>query len=163
MKHLISIFILVAFLSPPMSASANWFLGAKAGNMAVSFDNDDVDSDPFSTGVTIGYDLSTSLQGLAAEFEITRTVSPGEVVDQDLEVDSQGLYLSYQTTGQFYFKGRLGLMDASLSAGALSEDEGGESYGLALGVRQGQLAYELDFTAIDDDVSFISLGVIFRL
>nr|MBX2883925.1 hypothetical protein [Granulosicoccus sp.] len=93
---------------------------------------------------------------------ITRSVSPGTVIGVDLEVESQGVYLTYTTTGQLYFSGRIGYMDAGLVAEGLSEDEGGETYGVAVGYRLSErLAVELDLTSIDDDITFISLGVKF--
>ena len=49
-------------------------------------------------------------------------------------------------------------MGASLSAGELSEDEGGETYGIAVGCCLTGFDLELGFTAVDDDVTFESLG-----
>ena len=52
-------------------------------------------------------------------------------------------------------------MDARLLAGDLSEDEGGETYGLGVGYRMRNFDLELEYTAVDDDVSFISVGLVY--
>lgn len=142
-------------------AQAGFLIGVKAGPMLVGFDDVDVDEDPSSVGVLLGYEFDSRPGGFALEAEATRTTVAGTVVGVDLEVESQGLYLSYATRGKFYLKGRVGFMDAALVADSLSEDEGGETYGLAVGVRLGAVRLELDYTAVDDDVTFVSIGVVF--
>lgn len=141
---------------------AEWLIGAKAGPMRVEFDDASVDSDPLNAGVLAGYAFDELLPGLAAELELTRSVSSGTVVGSDLDVDSNGLYAAYRTAGRFYVKGRLGLMAASLD-GELAEDENGETYGLGAGWRLPRGALELEYTSIDDDVAFVSLGFVYRL
>lgn len=139
------------------TVQADLYTGIKAGTMLIGFDDVEVSEDPSSVAVSVGYDFG-STGGLALEAEASRTVTAGNVVGNELEVQSQGVYIAYQTTGAVYIKGRVGFMDASLSAGDLSEDEGGETYGLALGFRLSGFNVEVDFTAVDDDVSFLSLG-----
>ena len=137
---------------------ADLYLGVKAGSMLIGFDDVEVSDDPVSAAASIGYQFDR-FPRLSIEAEVSRTVTPGLVAGNDLEVDSQGVYLSYTSAGRFYLKGRLGYMDAALSAGELSEDEGGETYGVAMGLRLPGFNVELDYTSIDDDVSFISLGL----
>ncbi|MBX2882280.1 MAG: hypothetical protein KTR32_20195, partial [Granulosicoccus sp.] len=91
---------------------AGFVFGAKAGTMQVGFDDVEVSSDPSSVGLSLGYDFTGTNFGVEAE--ITRSVSPGTVIGVDLEVESQGVYLTYTTTGQLYFSGRIGYMDAGL-------------------------------------------------
>lgn len=162
MKFLKQFFVMTA-LAVPSVVSAGGYVSAKLGVMDVGFDDVEVDSNPSSFGLTAGYRFDSLLQGLSAEFEFTRGIASGEVIGLDLDVESQGAYIAYQTSGQFYLKGRLGLMDAGLVAGSLSEDEGGESYGLAAGYRIEPFAIELDITSIDDDITFMSLGVVWSL
>jgi len=142
-------------------AHAGALLGVKIGAMSVGFDDASSDEDPVNAGLLLAYEKPLSAGILAFELEVTRTIAAGGVADQDLEVDSQGIYVSFASSGASYIKGRLGLMDASLSAGVLSEDEGGETYGLALGYRASSFRVELDYTSIDDDVAFISLGFVY--
>ncbi|MFK7859969.1 MAG: outer membrane beta-barrel protein [Granulosicoccus sp.] len=154
---------LLALCTLPAAGIADWYLGAKVGTMRIGFDDNTVDSDPASVGIAAAYRFESILQGgLSAEVEITRGITSGEVSGFDLDVESQGIYVAYTTQGRYYLKGRLGLMDAALTAGDLSEDEGGETYGLAAGTRIGQWALELDVTSIDDDVTFLSVGVVWN-
>lgn len=141
---------------------AEWLVGVKAGPMLVKFDETSADSDPLNAGVLAGYAFDGLLPGLAAELELTRSVSSGTVVGSDLDVNSNGLYAAYRTAGRFYVKGRLGLMAASLD-GDLAEDENGETYGIGAGWRLPRGALELEYTSIDDDVAFVSLGFVYRL
>lgn len=156
--RILPITLLALFISPAGHADFNF--GVKAGTMLVGFDNDDVSEDPVSVAASLGYSFA-SVSGLSVEVEATRTASAGMVTGNELEVDSQGVYIAYETAGRVYLKGRIGYMDASLSAGDLSEDEGGETYGIAIGWRISGFNLELDYTAVDDDVTFVSLGVRF--
>lgn len=148
---------------PIMPAQAEWLFGVKTGPMSVSVDNGDVGDDPVNLGVMIGYELGILAGDLAIEAEITRSTSSGTLNGQDLDVESNGLYLSYTTPGPLYFKVKGGLMDAKLEAAAAgqSEDESGETYGFGVGLSAGLVRIELEYTAIDDDINFISVGVVF--
>ncbi len=151
----------VLFFGLSSIAHAGFLIGIKSGEMLVGFDDDEVSENPVSVGVLLGYEFGTRPGGFAVEGEVTRSVAAGSVAGTELYVESQGLYLSYSTGGNLYLKGRVGLMDASLDAGSLSEPEVGESYGLAVGLRWSAFRIELDYTSIDDDVAFVSFGVVF--
>lgn len=142
-------------------AHAGFLIGAKTGPMQVDVDGAVLDEDPVNVGILLGYEFDGRPGGFALEGEITRSTSPGNVFGIDVEVESQGLYLSYATRGKLYLKGRVGYMDAGLVAGTLSEMEDGESYGLAVGLRLGAVRLELDYTSIDDDITFVSVGIVF--
>ena len=140
-------------------AHADLYLGVKTGSMLVGFDNVEVSEDPANVAATIGYEFG-SFPRISLEAEVSRTITAGLVSGNELEVESQGAYITYTTAGRLYSKWRVGYMDAALSAGVdLSEDEGGETYGVALGLRMIGFKLELDYTAVDDDVSFVSLGI----
>lgn len=158
-NRLIAAALLMTCLSP--AAHADLILGVKSGPMLVSFDEVESDSDPINAGLTFGYQFDTGAGRFGVEAEITRSVAAGKVADTDLEVESQGIYATYATRGPLYFKGKVGIMEASLVAGDLSEDEGGETYGVGVGMRLGLFRVELEYTAIDDDVSFVSVGLIY--
>ncbi|MFK7853521.1 MAG: outer membrane beta-barrel protein [Granulosicoccus sp.] len=142
------------------SAHADLYFGIKAGSMLIGFDDVEVAEDPASVAGTLGYQFE-SFPSLSVEAEVSRTVSTGLVVGNELEVESQGVYFSYTSPGRIYYKGRIGYMDAALVAGDLSEDEGGETYGVAVGIRLQGVSVELDYTAVDDDVNFVSIGLRF--
>jgi len=139
-------------------ANAGFQFGVKAGTMQIGFDEVEVTEAPNSVGLTLGYDFERSPFGVEAE--VTRTVTSGTVIGTSLDVESQGLYLTYTTSGTWYVSGRVGYMDAGLVAKGLSEDEGGETSGLAFGRKLGsRLRIELDYTAIDDDISFLNISL----
>ena len=143
------------------SAYAEFLLGVKTGPMLVKFDDADVSDDPTNLGISVGYELGVFVGGLAIEAEFTRSLAAGSVLDNDLEVSTQGVYASFTTAGPLYFKARVGLMDATLDAGGLTEDENGETYGVGVGLSLGLFRIELEYTSIDDDVNFISIGLVY--
>jgi hypothetical protein len=103
MKHgYLSVIILGSLLSA--SSHADFQLGLKAGSMQVGFDDAEASEDPVSVAATLGYSLGV-VQGLSVEAEVSRTVSAGEVSGNDLEVDSQGIYIACETAGTVYVKG----------------------------------------------------------
>lgn len=161
------ILIAAVLLALSSQVSATWTVGANAGVMSVSFDENSVDSDPINVGVVLGYHFNPSLQGLGGELEITRSISSGEIAElpannNELEVESQGLYLTYRLGSTYYVKGRIGYMRADLT-GQLGEDESGETYGLTGGYSVGNIAVELSATSIDDDVFYGAIGIVYTL
>ena len=160
MKNSIIAAAVLFAIATPVSY-ADLILGAKVGPMLVSFDDNETSSDPTNVGLTLGYDFPLRSGIIGFEAEITRSVESGEVNGTLLDVESQGIYASYSTTGPIYFKAKIGIMDASLVAGDLSEDEGGETYGLGVGYRINNIKLELEYTSIDDDVAFISFGIVY--
>lgn len=127
MKKSLFAAILALFVWSENSA-AQWFAGVKAGTMAVKFDTATVETDPNNAGFLLGFGFQNGTSGLSLEFDVTRSITPGEVLGDDLSANTNGLYLAYRTSQQLYFKIRLGLMKASLSGGDLDEDENGETY-----------------------------------
>lgn len=153
--------LLIVALGCSNAARADFLYGVKAGPMLISFDDVDVSDDPLNAGLLIGYEFGVLFGDLAIEAEITRTVTAGSVSGIDLEVESQGAYVSFTTAGPIYGKLRAGVMKASIDASGLSEDENGETYGVGAGISLGLFRVELEYTVVDDDVQFVSLGVIF--
>jgi len=148
----------------PSAASAGLYLGVKAGVTDVEIEDITVDTSPTNAGLLLGYRFPSILSGLSAEFEMTGSVRDGEVLDTDLGVTSRGIYAAYRTSGTFYLKARIGLMQAKLT-GDFEESENGETYGLAVGFKPPiiRLELELDHTLIDDDVGYTSLALIYAL
>lgn len=159
-KYLFAVLLLL--VGSPGAASAQMLIGAGVGSMAVSFDDDEVEKAPTNASFTLGYQFKSFAPGLAVELSISRSVEPGTVAGGELDVESMGMYLVYRAGNQFYVKGRAGLMNAAIS-GNLAEDENGETYGVGLGWRMHDLSLELEYTSIDDDISFVSAGLLFQL
>ena len=161
MAHKYRVLVVALLWMIASGAQADFLFGVKTGPMLVDVEGADVSDDPTNVGVSVGYELGVLIGGLAVEAELTRSLSAGSVAGNDLEISTQGLYASFTTAGPIYLKARVGIMDASVDAGGFSEDEGGETYGLGVGFSLGLFRVELEYTSIDDDVNFISLGLVY--
>lgn len=144
------------------TALADFYLGAKTGLMMADIEGADVDTHPTNVGVSLGYELGVLAGDLALEAEFTRTAAEGEVEGGgDIEVDSNAVYVAFTTAGPLYFKIRGGLQETEVRAGSGEENERGETFGVGVGFSLGLLRLEAELTSIDDDVNFVSIGVVF--
>lgn len=140
------------------SAHADFYLGVKTGPMLVDIDGAD---DPTNVALTLGYEFGIVLGDLGLEAEFSRTLSEGEVGDEDLEVESDGFYAAFLTPGPIYFKLRAGVVDNEVIIGDDADSDGGNAFGAGIGVSAGLARFEIEFTRIDSDIDFVSLGVQF--
>lgn len=150
--------ILFLLISTHVNASGLTF-GAKAGPMQLDVPDAD---DPTNAGVAIGYEFGVALGDLGFEGEFTTTVKDGKIGGMNLNIDTVGAYATYRSPGFIYFKGRVGYVgwDAAQTLGN-SADDTSASYGLGLGFSLKVIKFELEYTQIDDDIDFISLGILF--
>ena len=139
-------------------AHADFYLGVKTGPMLVDIDGAD---DPTNVALTLGYEFGIVIGDLGLEAEFSRTASKGEVDDDDLEVESDGFYAAFVTPGPVYFKARAGVVDNEVIIGDDADSDGGNAFGAGFGVSAGLARFEIEYTRIDSDVDFISLGVQF--
>ena len=156
MKTIIVLGLLGMVFAAP--ASADWFFGAKAGPMMI--DTSGI-SDTKNAGVVVGYDLGVAVGDLALEGEITKTVSSGDFIGLDVDVDTQALYLAFRTAGPMYFKVKGGYLNEDVSIGSVSASDSGMSYGVGVGFGVGVAQLELELTIIEQDINFLSVGVQF--
>jgi hypothetical protein len=140
------------------AALAEFYFGAKTGPMII--DKSGVD-DPTNLGLMLGYELPVPLLigALGVEGEVTRTVEDGSFLQRDVELDTAAAYAAFRTAGPVYFKARLGYAD--LDEEGISDIDGGTSAGVGVGLGLGLVQFELEFTVLEDDVGFFSLGVQF--
>jgi outer membrane immunogenic protein len=153
--------VIALLISTTGTAQAELLFGVKSGTMLVDVEGASVSDDPGNGGIMLGYELGILAGDLALEAEFTRSTATGTVSGQDLEVETNGLFLSYTTPGPIYLKVRGGLMNAKVEAGPFSEDESGEAFGIGVGFSLGLLRLEVEYTAVDDDIDFISVGIVF--
>jgi hypothetical protein len=140
------------------SASADIYIGAKTGPMMI--DASGVD-DPVNTAVMLGYEQGFILGDVGVEAEISRTASDGEFAGNKVEVDTEALYLAVRTPGVVYFKARAGILHEEVSIGSASEDDTGASMGVGLGFGLGILQIEIEYTVVEEDIDFLSVGIKF--
>lgn len=158
----IKTFFLVAVLglvAAPQAWAGDLFFGAKTGPMIL--DISDI-SDATNTGIVVGYELLGVLLGdLAVEGELTTTTGDGELNNDKVEVDTKAVYLALRSAGPFYFKAKVGYIDVDVEVGKTSSSESGTSYGVGVGFGIGIAQLELEYTQIEADIAFVSLGVQF--
>lgn len=156
------------------------YIGAKYGKFFI--DVEEV-NEPTDGGFLGGYRFSN---GMAIEFEHTEAqadifLDSTRIGGIDLETNA--LYFAYRTPGTAYFKVRAGLLQEKVSGEAggfcyydyygtycISEniaieekDDIGLSIGLGGGVNIGSVVQlELEYTLIEQDVSFLSAGLNLR-
>jgi len=157
MKKIVLVGLLSLVAASPVSA--DWFFGAKTGPMIV--DAGSGVSDPVNTGVVIGYDVGLVVADVAVEAEFTTTTGDGKFLGDNLEVDSQALYLAFRTGGPFYFKAKGGFANTEISSVTGKNSETGASYGIGLGFGIGIAQLELELTTVEEDLAFLSVGVQF--
>lgn len=82
-----------------------------------------------------------------------------------LNNDTVGIYGAFRSTGNVYFKGRLGFLSedistegAAICAAAETVSDSGMSLGVGGGYRFGKVAFEVEYTIIEADVSRLSLS-----
>ncbi len=151
--------LLLLLLAAGNSFAGGLTFGAKFGPMQLDVPGAD---DPLNAGVAIGYELGLGIGDLGFEGEFTTTTKEGEEGTQKLKIDTGGAYVTYRSPGIVYLKGRAGYVGWDADFNVEGKDDGtSASYGLGLGVNLTVIKIELEYTQIDDDIDFISLGIQF--
>lgn len=139
------------------------YAGLTAANDMVSVAGVTVE-DASSAGLLLGYRFAESvgIELATGGGEHDFTGFPGCSMD----VSTVAVYGAFRTPGKAYFKGKMGLLNESLTStgicGGVTGDDTGMSYGIGGGVNFGKAAFELEYTLIEADVSRLS-GTLFVL
>ena len=161
MTRQIKLYILLAILGLVVASPASagdWFFGAKTGPMIVN--DSSVKTNPTNIGVVVGYELGVVLGDLALEGEMTTTNSKGKTdLGTKFDANTKALYLAFRSAGPVYLKAKAGFLQVDNDGNT----DSGSSYGIGLGFSVGiaQLELEAAKSAVDPDVTFVSLGVQF--
>ncbi len=152
-----------------------FYYGVKAGVM--SLDNTGAGAgvsidDATNVAFVIGYKLSKIGNGnLAIEGEISTTVAGGDVniigFTGDWDIDTLAVYAVYRSSGNIYFKGKAGILyeDVGFSIVGISDSGSDEGFsaGIGMGWKMGKSnALEVEYTVIEEDIDYISVGYNFR-
>jgi len=157
---------LITLLSLSASiAHSELYIGAKGGVMSIS--NDIPFDDATSIGILLGANIQNS--GIAIEGELTTTVSAADHKtnsNTELDIYTLAIYGVYRSSGDFYFKGKGGLVYEYLKISGFVLPLEGEDLGLSLGAGGGfrindNATLELEYTIIESDIDYISLGINF--
>ena len=184
MKKLVLSFAMAAAFAATAQADESayeregFYLGLKTGDMNSDIDNSDLES---SKGVVLGWEFNN---GVAVEYEHTEsdfeyelnwsfdtgfgTVSGTHLGDGDFETDAlYAVYRAYNSSG-FFMKLKAGYLTEDISATVVdedgdsykvSEDDSGVSAGIGAGYRAEHFSLEAEYTIIEEDVQFFSVGV----
>lgn len=143
------------------------YLGARVGVMDPDVSGLD---DATNAGVVIGYTVGeiNDILSWGFEGEVTTTVSDGDVdvagFKGDWDIDTQAIYAVFRVGETIYGKLRFGALreDVSINVAGVSVDGDDSSFtaGIGAGWRfTDQLAFEAEFTNVESDVNFYSVGV----
>ncbi len=162
MKKYLALIILSFFYTTAVHSEL--YIGVKGGEMKIS--NDIPFNDATSIGILFGGTIQDS--GFAIEGEITTTVSSAEHESRNDELDifTFAGYGVYRSSGKLYFKGKAGLLTEylNISGGrfALEGYGGAISLGAGAGFRiSNNTNLEFEYTIIETDIDFVSLGITF--
>ena len=146
------------------------YLGARLGFMDADISGLDSAT---NIGLIAGYnfgDVADDGMSWGIEAEFTTTVSDGDVdvagLNGDWDIDTQAIYGVFRIGGDLYGKVRLGCLreDVSISVAGISAD--GSDDGLSGGLGGGwqvneQLSLEAEYTRVEEDVDYYSIGAHF--
>lgn len=157
-KHFIAM-ILASVLFSPMALAEGAFGGLSYNQVRI----DDIDTG--NLGIVLG---NVTESGFGYELNYSFSIIEDKEDDNGIEIkastDIVGLYLTYETPGDIYFKGKLGygfvrLKFDALEDGSASDTVDGFSYGLAGGVNIGQGSIELTYYRFSDLEDFDGIDV----
>lgn len=161
-------FVMAGLILSAVSIAAqaeNYYVGVKAGSMLTRLDGFDNSA---NAGVNLGYAFGDYNNAPAIEVEYTGSLSDGDVniggAKGKWKVDTFALYGAYRFGGDFYGKVKLGYLNeratASGPGGTFSGTDNGASIGIGAGWKLApQMAIEAEYTRIESDVDFLSIGL----
>lgn len=150
-KYGLAALLLIAL--PVGTSWAGLTVAAKTGPMMVDVSGAD---DPTNGGIMLGWELEAFVLDLALEAEITQTMEDGSNGES---MDTAGAYFSLRTGGPLYFIGKVGYVNWEFENDFGKADDTDESMGLGIGFSVLLLKVEVEYTQINDDVNFVSVGV----
>ena len=144
------------------AAMADMYFGVNAGPMMIdgaSFD------DPVNAGVFIGKEWGVVAGDIGVQAEFTTTINEGSFVAfpyvYDVSIDTLALYGAFRTAGPVYLIAKAGVLREEVDIGGFSESDSGLAGGIGIGFSIGVAQLELEYTQIEQDVGYASLGVRF--
>lgn len=158
-RSVITLILSMLSCASMVHADSKFYIGAKGGSMSTSLTGL---GSATNLGVLLGYKMNKTF---ALEGEFTTTTSDGSVNGfGNWSVDTYSVYAAGRWGDKAYLKGKIGILseDISISGGFVSG--GGSDTGLSLGIGAGysisdKINIEVEYTLIEEDIDFISLGV----
>ena len=150
-----------------LAAENPLYIGLKAGKMVIDVP-EYVDAN--STGFVVGYKIFDNTSGsFAVEGEYTKSTQENITVSNvtgKWDIDTLAVYLAYRSGGDLYLKGKIGYLRENINVSIVGASISGSDNGLSAGIGGGwklgkKAALELEYTIIEQDANFISVGVNF--
>ena len=108
----------------------------------------------------LGYEFDTLIADLSVAGEVTRTINDGRSSSgDDLELRSNALYLVFKTAGTIYVTLRGGVAETKTITDGYETERSGISAGGGFGVVVGRTRWQIEYTVLNKDTSYLSLGV----
>ena len=162
LKHLAAAGALAFGVAAAPVAMADMYFGVNAGPMLIddaSFD------DPVNAGVVIGKEWGVVAGDIGVQAELTTTIEDGTLVvfpyAFPVNIDTQAIYAAFRTAGPVYLIAKAGVLREEVDIGGFSESDSGLSGGIGVGFSLGVAQLELEYTMVEEDVAYASLGVRF--
>ena len=165
------VFALTFFAGPgaskALAGEGDVYGGVKAGIIMVDEDSVDID-DLTAVGLLVGFGLTPEIS-IEGEFNVTVSGGDFEIGPFDGEIDvwTLAVYAAYRApiADMVYLKGKLGVIyeDFEMSvSGFPSESDTDTRFsggvGAGLNINE-QLSAEIEYTLLDDDAEYLSLGL----
>ncbi|NIB42532.1 porin family protein [Pseudomaricurvus alkylphenolicus] len=153
MKKIIPFVLAIASSTAFAADSGEFYLGLKSGTLDVDVSGLDAST---PKAAVIGYRKGS----WGAEFEANYADVDYGYGSADFR--SFALYGVYRSEGDFYLKAKAGVLREELKVSFASEEETGFSAGIGAGWRLGAVTLEAEYTIVEEDVNFYSLGANFH-
>lgn len=138
--------------------SAEWYFGANTGPMLIDASGMD---DPTNAGVLIGHEWGVVIGDVGVQGELTTTINDGSYSGSNVSVDTQAIYGVLRTAGPMYLIAKAGVLHEDVKIGSKSSADSGSSAGLGIGFSLGVAQIEVEYTQIEKDIAYLSVGVLF--
>lgn len=149
-------------VAPAQAQENPVYFGIKAGQMDADVERFDAAS---NMGFIFGYTLYRDTAGsFALEGEYTRNLSEGDIAGGgDWKIETLAAYGAYRTADDVYLKAKAGALRQDVrcraSNRAICRKDSGASFGAGVGWRLNRkVGFELEYTVVEEDVGFLSLG-----
>lgn len=146
-----------AIIAAPVAADV--FTYAKLGKVNVE---GVTRQDPLNLTLNLGYEMDSYLADLSLAAEFSRSIDSGKSSrGDDLEFESNGLYLVYKSTRSLFASFRLGVVDYKTIKGSAVRENDGISLGYGIGIVIGRTRLQIDYTLFPGEEDQITLGLQF--
>ncbi len=140
-------------------AADGLYLGLAGGVMDLDRGGFD---DARNAGVTLGYEfLGVGLGDIAVEGTYTTSADKGDAPGgQEWEIKTLSVYGALRSAGPVYLKAKAGFSSNDIEIGGDSDNNTDFSAGLGAGLSIGIAQFELEYTRIEDNVSFVGVSLL---